>query len=267
MGMCLRKDKSEDAGRHRPEPSKPKSPSGSPPSVDNGKPRKANPSLDDNAPGVQAKITKDAPKGFSRKKLEKLFAKYKDESGDNAHDTPVMGPEGIEKFCHDLDISPEDVLVLVVAYNLNAQEMGYFTQKEFLEGFEKLGLDSIEGIRAYLPKFEAQLEDQNTFKAIYRFAFFFAKEDSDKKVVDMEMAAGMLALVMGGRVPIAKSFVEFLKVQESYKALNLDQWMSFYEFCKVVGNDLSSYDENSAWPCIIDEWVEWRKTEGTKEAD
>ena len=35
----------------------------------------------------------------------------------------------------------------------------------------------------YIPRFKAQLEDQNTFKAIYRFAFFFAKEEQEKKVV------------------------------------------------------------------------------------
>jgi len=216
---------------------------------------------EDNAPGVQdKKAQKEPAKSFSRKKLEKLFAKYKDEGeGD-----PVIGPEGIEKFCGDLEISAEDVLVLVMAYHLNAQEMGYFTQTEFIDGFEKLGLDSIESIKNQLSKFKAQLEDQETFKAIYRFAFFFAKDEPEKKVVEMEIAAGMLGLVMGEKYPLAKSFVEFLKVQDSYKALNLDQWMSFYEFCKVVNADFSNYDENSAWPCIIDEWVEWRKS---KESD
>jgi len=226
----------------------------------NLKPVKSPSPPDDNGPGVQARegAAKASPKGFAKKKLEKLFEKYKDDTPENASD-PIIGPEGIEKFCHDLDISPEDAVTLVIAYHLNAQEMGYFTQKEWLEGFEKLGLDSVEGIKGYLPTFRHELEDQNTFKNIYRFAFFFAKEDPDKKIVDLEIAAGMLALVMSERYPLAKSFSEFLKVQESYKALNLDQWMSFYEFCKVVGNDFSNYDENSAWPCIIDEWVEWRK--------
>jgi len=214
---------------------------------------------EDDAPGVQAKSApKDSPKGFSRKNLEKLFAKYKDETAPSSE--PVIGPEGLESFCSDLEISSDDVLLLVVAYHLNAQEMGYFTQVEFIDGFEKLGLDSIETIRQHVhSKFKAEMDDPEIFKAIYRFAFFFAKEDLDKKVVDMEIAAGMLSLVMSEKYPLAKSFVEFLKQQDSYKALNLDQWMSFYEFCKVVNNDFSKYDENSAWPCIIDEWVEWKK--------
>ena len=130
---------------------------------------------------------------------ESSFAKYKDETAPSSE--PVIGPDGLENFCSDLEISSEDVLLLVVAYHLNAQEMGYFTQAEFIDGFEKLGyvnsrlvkhkqiltycrLDSIEGIRHHVhSKFKAELDDPEIFKAIYRFAFFFAKEDSDKKVV------------------------------------------------------------------------------------
>ncbi|KAI8619014.1 Cullin binding-domain-containing protein [Chytriomyces sp. MP71] len=44
---------------------------------------------------------------------------------------------------------------------------------------------------------------------------------------------------------------------DDVKVINKDQWMSFYDFCSSVRADLSNYDESSAWPVILDEYVEW----------
>lgn len=54
---------------------------------------------------------------------------------------------------------------------------------------------------------------------------------------------------------------------EEAKRITLDQWMSFWDFCQEC-DDLSTYDEaNSAWPVLIDEYVEYmeeRETGGKK---
>jgi hypothetical protein len=71
------------------------------------------------------------------------------------------------------------------------------------------------------------------------------------------MAIQMLQLLLGehkcedGRVlvkqfPHVASFCTFLQQQTTYKVINNDQWMSFFEFCKTVSEDLSGYDENAA---------------------
>lgn len=44
------------------------------------------------------------------------------------------GPEGMEKFCEDLNVDPENVVMLVIAYKMGAKQMGYFTQEEWLKG-------------------------------------------------------------------------------------------------------------------------------------
>jgi len=257
MGACMRKQRDKKVGQHDIKM----------------KPAKQDSTISDDlsAPGVSShkgKVNnKDGSKAtprFSQKKLEKLFDKYKDEGeGDQA-----IGPDGIEKLCADLDISPEDIVVMVFAYHLNAQEMGYFTKKEFIEGCEKLGIDSIESMNEQIAKMKEELNDSIKFKNVYRFAFLFAKEDADQKVLELQLASGLLSLLMDERYPIVNSFIEFLKVQQTYKGLNMDQWMNLLEFCKVVGNDFSNYDENGAWPCIIDEWVEWsKKNENPPEED
>jgi len=222
------------------------------------KPMKQDSTVSDDlsAPGVSShkgKNNKETVSGFSRKKLEKLFDKYK-EAGES-EDSQIIGPDGIEKMCNDLEIVPEDVTTLLLAYHLNAQEMGYFSRKEFLEGLEKMGIDSIERLKEQLGKMKTELNDTVHFKNVYRFAFMFSKEDPEQKVLEMEMASGMLSLLLAERYPVINSFLEYLKVQTTYKGLNIDQWMNLLEFCKVVGSDFSKYDENGAWPCLIDDYI------------
>lgn len=40
----------------------------------------------------------------------------------------------MEKFCEDLAVDPENVVMLVIAYKMGAKQMGYFTQEEWLKG-------------------------------------------------------------------------------------------------------------------------------------
>lgn len=50
----------------------------------------------------------------------------------------ITGPEGIEKFCKDLGVDPENVALLVLAWKMGAKQMGYFTLQEWLLGLTEL---------------------------------------------------------------------------------------------------------------------------------
>lgn len=50
----------------------------------------------------------------------------------------VIGPEGIEKLCTDLQLKTDDPLVLVLSWKLNAKVMGMYTFSEWLEGMAEL---------------------------------------------------------------------------------------------------------------------------------
>lgn len=203
------------------------------------------------------KSTATSPKGksdvndaaFSQKRLEDLFQKYKEAEDDQ------IGPDGMTQFCQDLEVDPADVIMLVIAYHLNAQRMGYFTKDEFLKGFAKMSVDSVGKLKAQFTQLREELNDYAKFKEIYRFAFNFGKEP-DQKILDLQMGISLLELVMGDK-PHAKTFVKFLSEQTSYKALNLDQWLNFLDFSKTIKPDFSNYDENSAWPVILDEYATW----------
>jgi len=188
---------------------------------------------------------------FSLQRLEALFDKYKDEDDQ-------IGPNEMEKLCQDVGVDPEDPVMVVIAYHLKCKEMGYFQRDEFVKGFETLQCDTIDKIKMQIPRLKKELEDSTKFQAIYRFAFQFAKEN-EQKCIGIEIAQGLLNLLIVDRYPVAKSFIEYLKEQDQYKVVNADQWASLLEFCKAIQPDFSNYDENGAWPCILDEWVTWAK--------
>uniref|UniRef100_A0A8D0WJ20 DCN1-like protein n=1 Tax=Sus scrofa TaxID=9823 RepID=A0A8D0WJ20_PIG len=74
---------------------------------------------------------KTEEEAFSSKRCLEWFYEY-------AGTDDVVGPEGMEKFCEDIGVEPENVVMLVLAWKLDAQNMGYFTLQEWLKGMTSL---------------------------------------------------------------------------------------------------------------------------------
>lgn len=51
---------------------------------------------------------------------------------------------------------------LVISYRMNAEYMCEFTNEEFCSGFEEMGVDSIEGLKAKLPALRNLMKDECT---------------------------------------------------------------------------------------------------------
>jgi DCN1-like protein 4/5 len=191
--------------------------------------------------------------GFSLKQLEELYNKYADKD-----DPQHIGPENMLRFCTDLDVDPENVVMLIMAWHLEAQTMGYFTKQEFIHGFQKLRTDTIQKIKNQTKLMLDELEDPEKSREIYRFSFNYYKEKG-QKVLDVQTACFMLSLLFGDKHTHTTNFIKFLQEQTQWKGLNADQWMVFLEFSRTIHPDMSNYDENAAWPVIYDEFVEWSK--------
>jgi len=196
---------------------------------------------------------KSDDKALSMKRLEELFEKYKDPDNPNQ-----IGPDGIEGLCKDLGVDPDDVVILVLAWHLNAQSMGFFKRDEFIGGLQRLGVDSISKLKNQLNNIKKDLDDPVKYKEIYRFAFGFAKE-RDQKILDLAIADALLGLVMGNRFPHGDHLRQYLIEQKTYKSVNMDQWMNILEFSRTIKADFTNYDENGAWPVLLDEYCEWAK--------
>eukprot|EP01122_Echinamoeba_exundans_P016692 TRINITY_DN8539_c0_g1_i1.p1 TRINITY_DN8539_c0_g1~~TRINITY_DN8539_c0_g1_i1.p1 ORF type:complete len:293 (-),score=70.69 TRINITY_DN8539_c0_g1_i1:201-1079(-) len=209
--------------------------------------------------------SKDKPKGssvkdsesgaFSIKKAEKFFEKYKDAEED------CISPDTMTTFCTDIGVDAEDVVMVVLSWHMKAVEMGYYQRDEFMNGLKELNCDGPEKLKAKIPSLRDELKDNNKLREIYKFAWQFAKDDAEKKTITLDMAEGLLQLILAGENHV-NNFCSFLKEQTDYKGINLDQWMSFFEFAKTMKPDMSDYDDQGAWPVLIDNFVEWSKEKG-----
>jgi len=190
---------------------------------------------------------------FNLKKCLTWFHEY------TTPDEPeTLGPDGMEKFCEDIGVEPENLVMLVLAWKMNAKQMGFFTSQEWQDGLSALRCDSITKLQNRLETLRACLADPATFKSIYRYAYDFAR-DKDQRCLEMETARGLLQLLLGPHWPLHTKFQSFLD-SAKYKVMNKDQWYNVLEFSRTVQPDLSNYDVDGAWPVMLDEFVEWLKS-------
>uniref|UniRef100_A0A6B2LFB8 Defective in cullin neddylation protein n=1 Tax=Arcella intermedia TaxID=1963864 RepID=A0A6B2LFB8_9EUKA len=170
-------------------------------------------------------------------------------------------------FLNDLDIQPNDVALLVIAYHMQAATMGIFTKLEFVNGLTKMKIKSLEALKEAIPKLRNQINNTLMFPEIYKFAFNFYKENPQHKSIGLDVADMVLELVAQNKAHIAK-FRKFLVKQKEYKSINMDQWVNLMDFSQSVDEDLSDYDaESASWPFIIDLYVEWVKEGHTGDSE
>lgn len=192
------------------------------------------------------------PSSFSQKRCIAWFREYT-----SPDDPDMLGPEGMEKFCEDIGVEPENVVMLVLAWKMNARQMGFFTLQEWTKGLTDLHCDTNTKVQNKLEYLKSFLHEPSTFKSIYRYAYDFAR-DKDQRSMDMETARAMLQLLLGRQWSLYGQFNNFLE-QSKYKVINKDQWCNILEFSRSIHSDLSNYDVDGAWPVMLDEFVEWLK--------
>lgn len=185
--------------------------------------------------------------------INKLFEKYRDPNMEDQ-----IGAEGIEKLCKQLKLDPSDVRVLMLAFKMNAQRMGYFSLEEWRRGLMALHADTVDKLKKSLPKLEAEVQQVHIFRDFYKYAFQFCCTEERQKTVDVETCVAMLSVVLPD-CPHLTAFQTFLKEQQDYKRLTLDQWQGFLRFCEETLPDMSNFDESQAWPLLMDNFVDWAK--------
>jgi len=201
---------------------------------------------------------------FSKSKLQTLFEKYADPIPEGASEKApprVIGIDGILTLCEDLEVEPEDAVMLVFSWQLKATEQGVYPEEIFIQGLTELRIDSLEKLKNMIPTWREMLNDEATFKDIYAYSFRFCTGPTGK-VLDLELSAEMISMLLSNRFKNIDMFCEFLLKQTSYKVMNADQWINFYEFCSAFPDGVyESYDSNDPWPVMFDEYIEWLKSE------
>lgn len=191
----------------------------------------------------------------SSKWYAEQFDEYVDSSDGN------IGPEGVEKLCGNLVVDPTDVLVLVFAWKLEAAQMGYFTQTEWLSASPTFGSctsnkDLVEQLQAVHRACRSIMEQR---RSLHMFTHKFCREDR-KKTIDVASAEAMLMLLHPDE-PHVPPLIEFLKVYDptTKRGVSQDEWSMMFNFFAEIKPDCSNYQDDGAWPLLLDEYVDQRR--------
>ncbi|KAJ9688907.1 hypothetical protein PVL29_014523 [Vitis rotundifolia] len=185
--------------------------------------------------------------------IDTLFDTYASEM------TNLIEASGIEELCSDLKVGADDVRMLMLAWKMKAKKQGFITQDEWRRGLKALEANSLEKLQRALPALEREVMRPSNFKDFYAFAFRYSLTEERQKTLDIGSICLLLKIVLGSQFrPQVDSFTQYLQMQKEYKVLTFDQWMGFYQFCNEISfPDLNNYDDQLAWPLVLDSFVEW----------
>jgi len=217
-------------------------------------------------------------------KLNALFDKYKDTDGES------ITIDGTIKLCEDLEVNPEDVVLLAVAFELKSPRVGEWNKKEWVDGWKALGCDSIKSMKTALDQLSNKLEnDAAYFRQVYSYTFDFARSEGQRSIACETAQAFWALLIPKGLNGRALSHVKSLENNEEdedmgqspeedgwadeytqwwfeflnekgTKGVSKDTWAMFLEFVRTIDSQFQHYDETAAWPSTIDDFVEWARS-------
>lgn len=195
-------------------------------------------------------------------KLMQIFEKY----------TTPESPESIDidgtlQYLEDLGLDPEDPASLTLSYILGSPQTGVFKKREFCVGWSAVGATTLPGMKkALLAKHTEILADDAEFEKFYTYVFDFIREsDLRVKQILYADATAYWRLLFGAKqidgvaAQRLEQWYEFLA--KINKTVTRDSWRMFLLFFNQVilpdPTKLLAYEELSAWPSLIDEYVEW----------
>ncbi|KAI0927981.1 hypothetical protein AcW1_005371 [Taiwanofungus camphoratus] len=241
------------------------------------------------------KSTKAAPsEPYSATNAATLFSAYADED-----DPSVIGPEGFERLCSDMDVSLEGPLPLILAWQMNAKEMAKISKGEWEVCLRELQVSSLLSLSIVLHDLEDLLlfgepplkppmltvaqakkrsasslslepydraryykyaaDTKKAFNELYSFCFVLAKPPQARNI-DIETASAFWSVLVAPLYPIMSDILRFINDMGTVKGITKDLWGMALEFCRTVQPDLSNYDADGAWPTLLDDFVAWKKS-------
>lgn len=143
-------------------------------------------------------------------------------------------------------------------------------RKEFVEGCRAIQADSLQGICLRFPVLMEESRGEESFKDLYRFTFQFGLDaDEGQRSLQRSIAIALWRLVFTlDTPPVLERWLHFLSENPfGVRGISRDTWNMFLNFTQSIGQDLSNYSEDEAWPSLFDSFVEWETERRRRERE
>lgn len=202
-----------------------------------------------------------------RGSLNKTFDKYRDDPKEEPDEINI---EGVSQLLGELQIELDDVGALIFSEIVQSPSLGKITREGFVDGWSDVNIDSQLKMRnLVLQRRSALPTDMSLFKSVYEHTFQLALAPG-AKTLPLEMAVEFWKMLFTApayewrtsNTPWLDWWLQF-QTEKKTKAVNKDLWKQTLNFSKETMKDdnLTFWTEESSWPSVIDEFVEWVKTE------
>ena len=141
---------------------------------------------------------------------------------------------------------------------MDAKYMGEYSWTEFNKGCAALGCDDVASWTAAVPRLRTELQNETKFSQMYKYAFTFAQEKG-KRNVEVELACALWDLLIGPQkcqyIEQWKTFVTGKAERGEILVITKDTWDLFYDLVKQTRGNIANFEDDGAWPSMIDEFV------------
>ncbi|EAA33666.3 hypothetical protein NCU05716 [Neurospora crassa OR74A] len=199
----------------------------------------------------------------------------------------AIGAEAAQAYISSMGANIENVEAFVVLEIVRADSIGQITRQGFVEGWSSIYLDHrIPADPAHHRNYVRmciQNLPQNPayFKKVYQFAFGLGKEPA-QKALEKDVALVFWDLFLGtessdtglGPRPWKSKNVDWLGAWKRFlaekwtRSVNKDMWNQTLAFAEktMVDETLGFWNEDQAWPGVIDDFVLWCREQGIAKA-
>ncbi|GAB0133525.1 hypothetical protein EsDP_00001932 [Epichloe bromicola] len=202
--------------------------------------------------------------------LEALFDSLRDDGSD---DKDKMELESTMSYLDSkLKVNLENAELFIALEIVQAPNVGEISRRGFVEGWKatEAGTTNQEHA-AYIKSLSSSLStDPALFKKVYRYTFVAGRE-ADQKALSLENAMVYWGMLFSPPGMIWKSKNhDWLELWKTYlhekwtRSVNKDMWNMVLEFAvqSMADESLSFWNEDGAWPSVIDDFVDWCRTKG-----
>ncbi|KAI9711700.1 MAG: Scaffold-type E3 ligase [Bogoriella megaspora] len=197
--------------------------------------------------------------------VNKIFDKYRDDPSE----PDTIGVGGTMRLFKDMNVNLEGIDSLIAAEVIGCETIGEIKRKPFVDSWSQHNCDTVPKMGSFISTRSSSISSptsRDLYTTVYKHTFRLALSPG-QKAAPLESAIEYWRTLFGGgdsilwktkTAPWLDFWIEFLETKIK-KSVNRDLWDQTLVFAERVMRDesLKWYDDESAWPSVIDEFVEW----------